>query len=226
MNSNKTPRIHKRFYRNLRKFYQNENLVTLHTEAYLNAGLFSLNIWVLPLCFVQVTVTCCGYSRSRPLPKQLKRNTAHRFPLYLYPRVHLQHKIIQNLFPDHSSIENTNLYHSSLISSCRSKKFFGRFDERAPKQKKINKWCMTNILNLLLNQILQNQNSNVWQSILVRDFVIYWILKICDCQEVMPILADTKFPVAKHISGDPGENVSFQSNIRTHIHTYTFLTQL
>lgn len=36
----------------------------------------------------------------------------------------------------------------------------------------------------------------------------------------MPILADTKFPVAKHISGDPGENVSFQisiSNSDTHM---------
>lgn len=47
----------------------------------------------------------------------------------------------------------------------------------------------------------------------------------------MSILADTKFPVAKHIDGDPGENVSFQSNISTlsythGLHRHTFLNKL
>lgn len=81
---------------------------------------------------------------------------------------------------------------------------------------------MINVLNLL-----KNYRSNIQlfdKGILVRDSVVYRILKIlkiCVCQEVMPFLADTKFPVAKHISCDPGENVSFQSNIRTHINYNT-----
>lgn len=110
-----------------------------------------LLIWVLPLCLLQVTCHMLWFTvRSGSLPKTTKTATlAHRFHFISSSQNKIYKANQPKPVPDHSSIENTNLYHSSLYHHVDLKNDLGVLMIMAPKQKK------------------KKSTSDVWQIFLI-----------------------------------------------------------